>query len=408
MPVSGTRHPTPLTFAGLALVTGITALGTRLGLSALRQQQKVPPLDALAEQAPTPDGEWPLVSLIVPARNEERNLPRLLPGLLRQRYPNYEVIVVDDASTDATSRILREWEGRSERLRVVHGGPLPEGWRGKPWAMCQGARVARGEWLLFTDADTHHSPLSVSSSVAYALRNGIELLTILPHSELGTPAERVIMPTAHMGIANLYPAYRVNDPSSKLAIANGQYILIRREVYDGVGGIKRVKKKIAEDLEFAEVVKGEGYRLYLADGRHLMSVRMYTTLGEIWEGWSKNVVLSFKGRPSRAALTIAAFLSVSLFPFMVARWAGSLWRKADRTGSIGSRAAATWAGGLALWQLVFPFAYRRMIDRMMGLPAGWTLTLPLGIAAMLGIMLHSLARLLTGKGVTWKGRKYHS
>src|SRR5688572_16257559 len=354
-----TGHPTPLTFAGLALVTGITALGTRLGLSALRQQQKVPPVDALGERAPTPGGKWPLVSVIVPARNEERNLPRLLPGLLKQCYPNYEVIVVDDASTDSTPRILREWDGRSERLRVVYGEPLPEGWRGKPWAMCQGARAARGDWLLFTDADTQHSPLSVSSSVAYALRRKIDLLSILPHSELVTPAERVIMPTAHMGIANLYPAYLVNDPKSKRAIANGQYILIRRAAYDGVGGIERVKDKIAEDLEFAEVVKGEGYRLYLADGRHLMSVRMYTNLAEIWEGWSKNVVLSFKGRSVLATIVIAAFLSVSLFPVMLARWAGALWRNAGRTGSMEGKVAAIWAGGLALWQVLFPFAYRR-------------------------------------------------
>jgi chlorobactene glucosyltransferase len=375
---------------------------------ALRAQEQVPVVDALGEGAPTPDGEWPMVSVIVPARNEERNLPRLLPTLLKQRYPHYEVIVVDDASTDGTRRILREWEGDSERLRVVNGEPLPDGWRGKPWAMCQGARAARGEWLLFTDADTHHSALSVSSSVAFALKKEVGLLTILPHAELGTAAERIIMPTAHMGIANLYPAYLVNDPKSKTAIANGQYILIGRDAYNEVGGIESVKDKIAEDLEFAEVVKRAGYRLFLADGRHLMSVRMYTNLAEIWEGWSKNVVLSFKGRPGLAAIVITAFLSVSLFPVMLARWARALWRKADRAGSMGGRAAAVWAGGLTLWQVLFPFAYRRAVDRMMGLPPGWTFTLPLGMAAMLGIMLHSLARLLTGRGVTWKGRKYHS
>ena len=392
----------------LAALTGLTALGTAAGMAALRGQKRVPPVDASKGPSPAPDGEWPTVSVVVPARNEERNLPRLLPTLLHQRYPHYELIVVDDASTDNTPQFLQEWQKRHSRLSVVSGAPLPEGWRGKPWAMSQGARAASGEWLLFTDADTLHSPLSVSSSVAFALRHRIDLLTILPHSELGTPAERVIMPIAFIGITNLYPPYRVNDPASKVAIANGQYILIRREVYDAVGGIERVKDKIAEDLEFARVVKGDGHRLYLADGRHLMSVRMYTNLTEIWEGWSKNVVLSFRGKPALAALTISAFLSVSLLPTSLLRWTRSLWHASQGDGSQATRIASLWAAALTGWHIAFPFAYRRAFDRMMGLPPVWTLTQPLGMAAMLAIMLHSLARLITGKGVTWKGRRYTS
>src|SRR5207248_6770346 len=137
---------------------------------------------------------------------------------------------------------------------------------------------------------TRHSPFALSSTVAYAMSHEIDLLTILPFAELGTPGERLVMPIAFMGIGLLHPVSRVNDPGSKVAIANGQYILVRREVYDAVGGAGRVKDKIAEDLEFAKAVKSDGYRLRVADGRPLLRVRMYTNFGELWEGWGKNVV----------------------------------------------------------------------------------------------------------------------
>jgi len=327
---------------------------------------------------------------------------------MSQRYSDYEVIVVDDQSSDATPHILAEWVARDDRLKVVAGAELPrsEGWRGKPYAMHQGAQQARGEWLLFTDADTEHNSLSISSSVAYALAHNVDLLTIFPCYELCTPAERIIMPVAFMGITNLYPAHRVNDPDSKVAIANGQYILIRREVYDAVGGIQRVKDKIAEDLEFAEVVKREGYNLRIAEGMHLMSVRMYTSLGEIWEGWSKNTVLSFKGRPAVALLAVFGVFALTLMPFLLGFWARRVLRTAGTRGNRSDWVAAVWTTLIAAWGTLIPFAYRRRIDRTLGIHPGWAFTQPLGAAAMSAIMLSSLVRLLRGKGVVWKGRTY--
>ena len=391
-------------FLRLGALTSLAAAATREGFKSLAPTDHVPPVDALCEPPPG-GGAWPLVSIIVPSRNEERNLPRLLPTLLSQQYPNYEVIVVDDRSSDATPDILSDWAGKDGRLRVVQGKELPrsEGWRGKPYAMQQGVEQARGEWLLFTDADTAHSPLSISSSVAYALAHNVDLFSILPCSELGTVAERIIMPVAFMGITSLHPPYKVNDPGSDVAIANGQYLLIRREVYDAVGGIERVKEKIAEDLEFARVVKGEGYTLRLAEGLDLMRVRMYTSFGEIWEGWSKNIVLSFKGRPALALLAVTGVFSLTVMPVIMVRWAARAWRSST---SRESRVAALWTSLLAAWSVLVPLAYRRRVDKTLGLHPAWTLTQPLGAAVMAAIMLSSLVRLLTGKGVTWKGRVY--
>jgi chlorobactene glucosyltransferase len=368
---------------------------------------KVPPVDGLKTKPPG-GGEWPFVSVIVPARNEQRNLPTLLPSLLSLHYPNYEVIVVDDQSTDSTPQILAEWAARDPRLHVVRGEDLPrdEGWMGKPHAMMQGARTAGGRWLLFTDADTEHGPLALSSTIAYALRHGIDLLTIIPDIELVTPSEKLIMPVASMGISILYPFYKVNDPMSSTAIANGQYILVRRDVYDAVGGIERVKDKIAEDLEFGKAVKADGYMLRFADGRHLMSVRMYTNLGEVWEGWSKNVVLSMQGNPAQGVMAAASVFSVVILPFVLVRWVIRLWRAAQQSGRADDRLAAGWATAISSWFIALPLVYRYRLDRATGLSPAWTLTTPLGVAIFGVLMLWSLARLLTGRGVTWKGRTY--
>src|SRR4051794_5311204 len=208
--------PGTLRFLGLGAFTAVSAAGTSVALRASDTLDEVAAVDGLSEAAPG-GGEWPFVSIVVPARNEERNLPRLLPSLLGQRYPRYEVIVVDDQSEDATPGILTEWAGRDPKLRVIRGGELPEGWKGKPFAMHQGALAATGEWLLFTDADTDHAPLALSSTIAYAIAHHIDLLTILPQMELGPPSERLVMPIAVMGITALHPASRVNDPGSKVA-----------------------------------------------------------------------------------------------------------------------------------------------------------------------------------------------
>jgi chlorobactene glucosyltransferase len=397
----------PARFLGLGALTAAVVAVTRNTLLTMQEPDKVPLVDAL-ESRPPGGGEWPFVSVIVPARNEERNLSRLLPSLLGQHYPNFEVIVIDDQSTDDTPQILAEWAARDPRLHVIRGEDLPrdEGWMGKPHAMMQGARVAKGEWLLFTDADTWHEPLSLSSSVAYAIKHNIDLFTIAPCFELISPSEKLIMPVAAMGITVLYPFYRVNDPKSSVAIANGQYLLVRRDVYDAVGGIERVKDKIAEDLEFGKAVKADGFRLRMADGRHLMSVRMYTNFQEVWEGWSKNVVLSMQNNPVQGAVAVMGVFSVVILPFVLVRWVRRLWRAVEESGQSDDRLAAGWATAISAWFLALPLAYRLRVDRTMGLSPLWALTFPAGVALFGVLMLTSLVRILTGKGVTWKGRTY--
>ncbi|HEY6408791.1 MAG TPA: glycosyltransferase, partial [Ktedonobacteraceae bacterium] len=243
----------------------------------------------------------PRVSVIVPARNEEHNIRHCIESLLQQDYANYEVIVVDDGSTDGTSRILDELittHPHSNRLFVLQlRDDLPVGWAGKPHALHKGTLEAHGEWLLFTDADTWHEPGALRYSVTKALTEGIDLLSLGTEQDLPGFWNKVMMPMAYLGITMQYPIKYVNDPRSPVALANGQYILLRRAVYDILGGYARpdLRNTLLDDRDLARIVKENGYRLQLADGRGLVHVRMYRSLSETWRGWRKNVFLGSRG-----------------------------------------------------------------------------------------------------------------
>jgi chlorobactene glucosyltransferase len=381
-----------------ALVAG--AAGVNVGMS-----YRQPPHPAL-KQAAGPDadppppglGAWPFVSIIVPCRNEERNLPMLLPSLLGQSYPadRYEVIVVDDQSTDATPAILAEFAA-DPRLRAVAGQPLPEGWKGKPWAMHQGAAVARGEWLLFTDADTVHEPVALASAIYDAIARGADLFTFAPCMVLASPGERLIMPIVVLGISTFYHPVFVNNPRNPTAIANGQYILVRRAVYDAVGGIDTVRDAIGEDLEFGKLVKRSGYRLWLTNGQDLMRVRMYQNFVEVWEGWRKNVLLSMRKQPVMGVLQLGSLFIGGILPFaLLARYLLAALRR----GAAGPDLALS---GIQVAALII---MKRRVDQLLELPVGWAFTFPVGIFLFTLILLDSLRRLISGEGVTWKGRAY--
>lgn len=350
----------------------------------------------------------PFISIIVPARNEAHNLPRLLPNLLKMDYPadRYEVIVVNDNSDDGTGEILRQFQAGDARLKVVDGEPLPEGWAGKPHALVQGAAVAKGEWLLFTDADTFWQPIALLSALYSAEQHHVDLFSAGGLLELGSFWERVIMPIAMMGLFALYNPHRVNDPNSKVALANGQFIFIKRTIYDAVGGFARVKGEIVEDLEFSKLVKSSGYRIWLADGRKLMAVRMYTSFADVWQGWSKNVALGSRDQPGMLALGIVAMLGAGVIspalPFVLG---GRLLRRLKRRQAQPADALALAQSG---FQLGMGLWYLRIVQRNVGLPTRYLLTFPLGAAIFTALFCNSLYRVLSGKGVTWKGRTYQA
>ena len=227
------------------------------------------------------------VSVIVPARNEEANIAKCLQSLVGQQGVSYEVIVVDDHSTDRTRAIAEGFP-----VRVIEADPLPAGWSGKCNACWTGAKAAKGKWLLFTDADTRHCSQAIAVGLREAEEHGAALLSYSPKQEAVSLAERALMPVVFAELAVMFRPKEVSDPKSPAAAANGQYLLITREAYDAVGGHASVAKAILEDVELARRVKQTGYRLQFRSS-DIVSTRMYRSLPEMWEGWTKNLALLF-------------------------------------------------------------------------------------------------------------------
>ncbi len=252
----------------------------------------VRPPRRLAPFAEVDRDDPPFVSVIVPARNEERNIVALLHSLARIRYPRYEVIVVDDRSTDATRELAAGVEaGNAQGIRVVEGEHLPPGWFGKPWACRQGYALARGDLLLFTDADTVHHPELLARSVHALEEDEADVVTLIGRQVMKSFWERLIQPQFFMLLGLRYPRNRHPKPPRQWrdAIANGQYLLFRRDAYESLGTHEAVMGEVVEDQRLAQLLVKGGWRLSFRLAAPGLETRMYQSLPDIVEGWSKNV-----------------------------------------------------------------------------------------------------------------------
>ena len=358
-------------------------------------------LDIIVEPTPPPS-QAPLISVCIPARNEERNIRACVEAMLAQDYPDLEAIVLDDRSTDATPSILADIASRDPRLRPISGSDLPEGWAGKPHALYQACKAARGEWLCFVDADTFVTGEALSACYAKAIETNADMFTIMTFQITGTFWEKVVMPLVMTALSVGFSPRKVNDPKRKDAIANGQFIMIKRSVYDAICGHESVKDQIVEDKAISEQVKWNGYRLVVADGYAVARTRMYTSLPEMWEGWTKNIYLGLRDQPSLlvlgvfgAFLLLIATLFLPIWPLL-----GLLWYLQGG----GWLAATVIAKSLILW--VFLIYVRARVAEAMDISAWYAFTTPLGAAVFAAMMLTSTWKVLSGKGVTWKGRMY--
>jgi glycosyltransferase involved in cell wall biosynthesis len=264
----------------------------------------------------------PIISVIVPARNEEASLADCLESLVTQSGVSFEIIVVDDHSTDRTREIAESVSSRYGNVRVIEAGPLPEGWTGKNNAVAAGTRAARGEWLLFTDADTVHLPGSLARALAEAQENNADMLSYSPEQIAVSFWERAILPVVFAELARQYPPAKVSDPSSPIAAANGQYILIRRETYDAVGGHVAIASEILEDVALAGAVKSSGCKIRFRYAADAVRTRMYRNFAQLREGWTKNLALLFPN-PGWLAAAMSLVWAISCSAFFVNRWWGS-------------------------------------------------------------------------------------
>lgn len=358
-------------------------------------------LDIVVEPTPPPP-DPPLISVCIPARNEERNIRTSVDAILDQDYPNFEVIVLDDRSTDATPTILADIASSDSRLHPISGSDLPKGWAGKPYALFQASASARGEWLCFVDADTFLSPETLSSCYAKAIETQADMFTIMTFQILGSFWEKTVMPLVMTALAVGFSPRKVNDPNTKDAIANGQFILIKRTVYDAIGGHESVKDNIVEDKAISEQVKWNGHRLIVADGAKVAKTRMYTSLPEMWEGWTKNIYLGLRDQPSLTALGIfGAFLAVMASLFLpIWPLLGVFWYFSNGTWM----ALAIIGEAILLW--TYLIYIRARVAHYMGISRWYSLTTPLGAGVFGAMMFTSAWKVVSRKGVTWKGRTY--
>ena len=360
-------------------------------------------MDIVVEPAPPPVNA-PLISVCIPARDEERNIRACVEAVLAQDYPNLEVIVLDDRSSDATPQILADIASRDSRLRPINGSELPKGWAGKPHALFQASALARGEWFCFVDADTFLSPVTLSSCYAKALETQAEMFTIMTFQVLGSFWEKTVMPLVLTALSVGFSPRKVNDPNKKDAIANGQFILIKRSTYAAIGGHASVKNSIVEDKDISEQVKHNGHRLIVADGLKVVRTRMYTSLPEMWEGWTKNIYLGLRDKPSLLRLGIfGAFLTVVASIFLPA-WPilGSYWY----LNNGGWMAMAVIFESLILW--AYLIYVRVQVATKMEISPWYAFTTSLGAGVFGAMMFTSAWKVISRKGVTWKGRVYTS
>lgn len=258
-----------------------------------------------------PRARAPQVSVIIPARNEEANLGSCLESLISQDDIPFEIIVVNDHSTDRTKEIAQSFS----RVRVIDAGPLPAGWTGKNNAVATGARAARTNWFLFTDADTVHLRGSLARALWEAQQYGADLLSYSPEQIAMTFWEMAVLPVVFAELARQYPPSKVSDPNSPEAAANGQYILVKREAYQAVGGHAAVASAILEDVALARVIKASGRKIIFRYAADAVRTRMYRNFLQLSEGWTKNLSLLFPN-PSGVALktlSLWALLWVALF-----------------------------------------------------------------------------------------------
>lgn len=361
-----------------------------------RRLRRRPRLEAAGAAVDDP----PLISLLIPARDEERGIARCVAGALAQRYPRLEVLVLDDGSTDGTAAALAAFT--DPRLRVLRGGPLPPGWVGKCNACQQLAVAARGEWLLFLDADTAPQPELAGALLAHARGRGLDLVTLFPLLELVSFWERAVLPPFLALIAALFPVERFEQPDAppEAVLANGQCIFVRREAYWAVGGHGAVRSELLEDVRLAQAIRAAGFRVGGGEGLELLRVRMYRSGREVAQGLMKNAAAGYRSGGARALRITLSLLVCAFGPLWLLGGGGAmlLGGSAAAGAAVLALGALTWATALGLWGALYRRLYR--------LSPIHALIWPIGLLAYLLIALWGMWRVRSGRGVVWKGRTY--
>lgn len=330
-------------------------------------------------------------------RNEARNVSAWLACALSQDSCVEEIIISDDASDDATAQIADAAALADNRVRVVRGSPGP-GWVGKTAAADRGAKIARGEWLLFSDADMRMIPGTVAAVLDASIEFGADATSLTASLECGNLSERIVMPAMASVVMSGHPLVLVHDRRSNIGLVWGGFVLVRRDAYRTVGGHASVRSEIAEDRALAERLKAFGYTVRLLDGHEFVSVRMYRGLAEMWEGWRKNVYEGTGRSPIGAVVFIVAATAMLVVPMPALAF---LIVTAQRRPLLKQeRSLAVWCALNAAANI----AVRALRDRAIGARTWTAFGAPLAGAFIASVMAASMWRAVSGLGQVWKGR----
>ena len=352
------------------------------GLKTLRCNDKVP------EPAP-------LISVLIPARDEEENIATCLESLQKQDYPNFEILVLDDNSSDNTATIVEQIVAKDSRIQLLRGAPLPEDWAGKPFACYQLAKQARGSWLLFVDADTTHAPYMLRSALAQALRLKSSLLSGFPRQLATSLPQKIAVPVRYFIILSWLPLWwlqRSRGPKPSLAI--GQFLLFPREDYWRIGGHEAVKSRILEDVWLGVEISRSGGRQVAVDLSPAVSCNMYHNVGAMWEGFIKWVYSVLALSPPALAMMMVAAYFFFLLPFY------SLWRELFVVVAPSSLRA------VIISQVAMILLMRWLVDNRFKEPVVSIFLHPIGLSFLFLASFCAVFRRAAGAGVRWKERLY--
>lgn len=320
-----------LVFYGITL-----AVWLRRSVRLLLTLVKVPRL--AHDSPPASQSEVPLVSVLIPAKNEAKNIAGCLESLKALDYPAFEIITINDNSSDNTAALIQDLG-----VTCLNAPPTPEGWTGKNGALHAGVQTAKGEWLLFTDADTRHKPKSLAAALAYARSRNLELLSLLPHCLTGGFFEKMIQPPAMAFLGVWFPLEKVNHPGSKLYFANGQYLLIKRSLYETIGGHQAVAGEFLEDFAIFRRAKELGARAECVFGTELYGTRMYDSIDSMWRGWRRIYLHAFRKEAAVLLLKAGGMFFFSCLPFMIFPFfAVPLAVRFGTAASLGASALLAW------------------------------------------------------------------
>ncbi len=357
-------------------------------------------LPRLTSDSPKAIGpDLPFVTALIPAKDEEAALAECLDSVRAQTYPNLEILVVDDRSSDGTGDIARAAAAEDPRVRLLSIEELPPGWTGKTHALHKAAAMAQGEWLWFLDADTRHSPDNLRIVLNYALREKADLVSLLADLRCESFWEQVVQPVAAVVLMQSYPLFRVNNNRDRLAFANGQYILIRRDAYDAAGGHAGVRERFVEDIAIAQRVKALGHSIRVALATGIGSTRMYTSLPQIVRGWSRILYDANNRNPWKLLLGVLdplIFSQSGQLAFIVAL--GMLLFGV-------STPFATALLGLSLLHFLLNWEVMRRVDRMSDPASRHAHYFPFGNLVVQWSLVRAISMCLTGR-VVWRGTSY--